>query len=69
MPWTSVIWTTLDCSCGWQVNIRLRSSIEPCDDARWTGVDKSSCWSSIEPPFLKQISTASIFPPRMIRNE
>jgi hypothetical protein len=63
MPWTSVIRMTFDFSSDWQLNINFRISIEPCDEARWTAVDKSSCWSSILLPFLRQISTASIFPP------
>ena len=69
MPWMSVIRMTLSLRWDWQVNMSWRSSMDPCDAARWTGVERSSCWSSMEPPFCRQISTASMLPPRMIIHE
>ena len=69
MPWMSVMRMTLSVRWGWQVNMRRRSSMDPWEAARCTGVERSSCWSSMEPPFCKQISTASMLPPMMVTDE
>lgn len=49
-------------SCGWRVNMSLTMSKEPWEQARWTGVERSSCCEEMMAPFLRHSSTACSAP-------